>query len=472
MSVIVLGGGIGGLSASLYLSTLSKVTNIKLIEASSRFGGWIKTDQRDGYRFECGPRTIRPRGLPGMAGLDLIQDVGLADKILPIKSDHVAARNRMVYAKNQVCLLPNSLGGVFKTIPPFTKPLFIAGLRDIFGRKSKVPLSDESIYDFAARRFGQEIADYAIGPVICGICAGDAKEVSVKFILKELFEKEQKYGSAIRGVLIDQWKGNRAKPFVWSELFKRAAYEKWALYSLEGGIESIPRAIVQKLSANDSVSLQLNSPCDSINFESNRVDVTVNGKIESTEHLVSSLPSFKLATLMQHQHPELADELKMIKCNDVAVINLQYSADNLLETKGFGVLVPPIENIPILGIIFDSCCFDMNGKTVLTVMMGGKWFEKWFGANPTKEELLEITLKNIKTILKIEQKPDDYQINIQRQCIPQYVIGHHDRVQRIRSYIDAKKLPLSLCGASYDGVGVNDVILCSKNAINDISQFK
>jgi oxygen-dependent protoporphyrinogen oxidase len=85
--------------------------------------------------------------------------------------------------------MPNGPGGIFKTLPPFSKPLIFAGLKDIFTGKSKVPIEDESIYDFVARRLGKEVADYAISPVICGICAGDAKEISVKFLMKDIFEK-------------------------------------------------------------------------------------------------------------------------------------------------------------------------------------------------------------------------------------------------------------------------------------------
>jgi oxygen-dependent protoporphyrinogen oxidase len=197
------------------------------------------------------------------------------------------------------------------------------------------------------------------------------------------------------------------------------------------------------------------------------VEVTVNGVRHSAKHLISTLPSYRLAELVNHQHPRLADELKMIKCVDVAVINLHYKGE-LLQEQGFGLLIPPIENLPILGIIFDSCCFEMEGQTVLTVMAGGKWFEKWFGTDPKEQDLLKVSTDHVAKILGIHQKPDNFKVNILRNCIPQYVLGHHDRVERIRSYIREKKLPLSVCGASFDGVGVNDVILSAANAVKGL----
>lgn len=472
MKVTILGGGISGLSAAYYLSVLHRGVKVNLFEASSRFGGWIKTEQRDGYIFEAGPRTIRPKGMPGNATLEIIESLGLKKKIVPIRSSHIAAKNRMIYAKNEVCLLPSDIKGVFKPIKPFSKPLYLAGVKDLFGRRSKMPLNDESIYDFAKRRFGKELADYAVSSMICGICAGDAKEISVKFLMKNLFAKEQKYGGVIRGLVLDMIINGsdriKAPSFVPCDLYKKAKHERWSIYSLQGGLETLPKTMVEKLGESDSVSLNLNSTCDRIMFEAGGpANVSINRINYKTSHVISSLPSFQLAQLVEHQHPTLANDLKMIKCVDVAVINLHYKSD-LLEHKGFGLLVPPIENLPILGIIFDSCCFEMNGETVLTVMCGGKWFEHWFGKNPSESKLLEVALDNIRKILKINEKPDHHKVNILKSCIPQYVLGHHDRVERVRSYIEQHKLPLSLCGASYDGVGVNDVIVSARRAVDRV----
>lgn len=478
MSITILGGGISGLSAAAYLSTRHHGLKVNLYEAASRFGGWIKTDvrEKDGYIFEAGPRTIRPKGIAGNATLELIEWLGISERIIPIRSSHVAAKNRMIYAKGELCLLPSDIKGVFKTIPPFTKPLYYAGIKDLFGRKSKVPLDDESIYDFVARRFGKELADYAVSSMMCGICAGDAKEISVKFLMKNLFVKEQKFGGVIRGILFDIIVNgaDRIKPpaFVPSKLFQQARDKRWSIYSLAGGLETLPRAMVQKLEQNESVALNLNSNCERIKFEpGGPVQVSINGNIHKSRHIVSSIPSFRLAPLVAHQHPKLAEDLKMIQCVDVAVINLYYKAD-LLEHDGFGLLVPPIENLPILGIIFDSCCFDMEGHTVLTVMCGGKWFEKWFGKDPNEQQLLEVATEQVRKILKIEDKPDSHKVNILKSCIPQYVVGHHQRVERIRKYVHDHKLPISLCGASYDGVGVNDVILSARNVADQVELVK
>jgi oxygen-dependent protoporphyrinogen oxidase len=149
----------------------------------------------------------------------------------------------------------------------------------------------------------------------------------------------------------------------------------------------------------------------------------------------------------------------------VAVVNLAFKG-SVLNHNAFGFLIPPSEDKPILGVIFDTCSFPQSDFTVLTVMMGGRWFESrlGLGPKPSSDSILKIALTEIRSILKITADPCNYQVSLLRDCIPQYVVGHHDRVRRIREYISKHKLPLSLAGSSYDGVGVNDVILSAKNA--------
>jgi protoporphyrinogen/coproporphyrinogen III oxidase len=133
------------------------------------------------------------------------------------------------------------------------------------------------------------------------------------------------------------------------------------------------------------------------------------------------------------------------------------------------VLIAPSENLPILGIIFDSCIADSKGNTVLTVMSGGRFFDKFYKENSSKEFILKTALENVSKILKIHETPDHSEVYLHRQCIPQYTIGHHVRVERIRKYIADNDLPLSLGGAAFDGVGVNDVIYSSKSIASQIS---
>lgn len=102
-------------------------------------------------------------------------------------------------------------------------------------------------------------------------------------------------------------------------------------------------------------------------------------------------------------------------------------------------------------------------------MMGGAFFDHYFGQNSNEEYLKTVALEQLKNILHIQEDPLDVNVAILKDCIPQYLVGHNQRLIRIRDYISSHELPLALCGSSYNGVGINDVILSAKNAIEDIS---
>lgn len=102
-------------------------------------------------------------------------------------------------------------------------------------------------------------------------------------------------------------------------------------------------------------------------------------------------------------------------------------------------------------------------------MLGGAWFEKYFGTSSTEDHLLSVALNQVKSILNIKATPISSNVAILKDCIPQYIVGHNERVDRIKNYISEHKLPLYLCGASYEGVGVNDVIYSAKKAVSSIA---
>ncbi|XP_060648029.1 protoporphyrinogen oxidase [Drosophila nasuta] len=477
MKTAVLGGGISGLSAGYYiLRRFGKPFTI--YEASPRVGGWIRSEwhKNQGFFFESGPRTIRPKGLPGANTLELVEELQLPIK--PIPSSHASARNRMLYAKNQICMLPNSPRGLVSVVPPFSKPLYRALIHDLTTADSVVAKNqDESIYSFVQRRFGNEIADYAISPMICGICAGDAREISVRFLMESIFEHEQKYGGVLKGLLYsrfnDKYNALKDKIQVESNLYKRACKEKWAMYSLEDGLEQLPRSL-RKYLTERNVNVQLNSKCHNLRFNgADKAVMSFKNTDVPVSHVVSSLPAYQLAQLTKAQHPSLSAQLLSIPYVDVVVVNLQYDNDQLLKHNGFGLLVPPVENLPVLGIIFDSCCFDMAGNTVITVMMGGHWFDKWFGQQPppSQKELRDVAQQQVRRILGIMEDPKFSRVHTLHKCIPQYTVGHKRRVQGIREYIKSYKLPLSLCGAAYDGVGINDVILSARNQVDNLLEI-
>lgn len=466
MSVAVLGGGLSGLSAAYYLLKKLPNTSVTILESSNRCGGWIRSHKLpNGVIFEQGPRTIRPTGIPGTNTLQLIEELGLSEKIQPILRSHPAATTRLIYANNELHALPSSLFALFSKQSPFSKPLILQLMRDLVAeRKYK---QDEAIYDFVERRFGREIADYLISPLICGICAGNAKEISVNFLMKSLFEMEQKFGSVTRGLIFSAFTGKQHERND-SNLVKKAKNEKWSVYSFKDGLEELPLAL-QEAVIEKGAKIHYYADCAEIKLNNKKPLIKFkNGKTIEANHVISSLPSIVLAQLINKtSHKQLLELLLDIPFVTVAVVNFAFKG-KLIKKNAFGFLVAPKENLSILGVIYDSCCFSRGDNTVLTVMMGGRWFKQHFGENPSKEKLLNVALEQLKTILKFNVEPQDYKVNILQNCIPQYTVGHNKRVENMFDYVMKNDLHLSLCGSSYYGVGVNDAILSAKNAVEQL----
>lgn len=169
---------------------------------------------------------------------------------------------------------------------------------------------------------------------------------------------------------------------------------------------------------------------------------------------------------------EIRTLLNSIPYVDVAVINFMFEGKHLINEPAFGFLVPSSEeNVPILGVIYDTCSFPQGDKTIFTVMMGGAWFDQLFGQNPSSTDLESIALKHLKSILKIEEDPIKVICKVHEKCIAQYTVGHAQRVKKLRELTTKHaKLPLAFVGSAYDGVGLNDAIMSSKTQVQSVFQ--
>lgn len=125
------------------------------MEGSERLGGWIRSVRGpDGAVFELGPRGIRPAGVLGARTLLMVSELGLDSEVLPVRGDHAAAQNRFLYVGGALHALPSGIRGLLRPSPPFSKPLFWAGLKELTTPRGKDP--DETVHSFAQRRLGPE----------------------------------------------------------------------------------------------------------------------------------------------------------------------------------------------------------------------------------------------------------------------------------------------------------------------------
>jgi len=463
-SVCVLGGGLAGLSAAHY-AVRKGVEKVVLLESSQRLGGWINSSKipEQGVILESGPRTIRPAGEAGANTLALVEELGLASKVKPVKYGQPSSSNRLILVDGNLHKLPNSLSSLFRKLPPFSRPLILLLAKDLFTRKTRS--TDVSLHEFISRRFGSEVAEFLINPLVRGICAGDSRDLSVHFIASWLHTLEQKYGRVILGLLVesvkDFFKSQYRNKDYNCKLTAKAREEKWAVWGLEGGLETFIKALENSLE-KDGVEMKKGVIVERLDADGGVV--TVDGSI-SCDHVVLALPAFQAAHLLRPFSPDLHDSLSSIPFVDVAVVNLVYRGQ-VLDHEGFGFLVPSSQPQPILGCIYDTCTFPQGRDlTVFTVMLGGAWYEQVVGSK-TEGQVGELAVSTLTKVLGIDTQPLSVRVSSQKQCIAQYTVGHRQRVAKARDIIARSNLPFSLVGSSYDGVGINDTILSSKKAVD------
>ncbi|KXS15056.1 protoporphyrinogen oxidase-like protein [Gonapodya prolifera JEL478] len=481
-SVAILGGGIAGLSTAWHLQKLlpAKIP-ITLFEQSSHFGGWMESElvTRDGRRvlFEGGPRTLRIVGEPGKAMLELVHSLGLASSLKSVPKTSPAARNRYIYRGGQIHLLnPTPFNLLFSRSPVYAG-ILRGGVREAFVRRNSA--DDESVWNFFARRFDPRMADTLASAICHGVFAGNSKEMSMRSSFGSMWAAEQRSGSLVRDTMkgvITRSEDQAQLSNRWSShetaSFQKRLQQEASVVCFDQGMGRFPAAIVQDLRKASNVSLLGNQEVTKLELQEGPFSTIIHTKgnqPSSFSHVVSALPSTQLSRLL----PTLAN-LSHIPYTTVAVVNLAFPS-NVLPIRGFGYLVPGPEldaTGGVLGCIFDSESHGDLEITRCTIMAGGWAFSKYFGDPTTADHdaILETALRAMRDQLGVTVQPLSSRILIQRDCIPQLLVGHHKKVSDVQDKLQEFQGHVQAIGAWITGVSVNDGVLAGRTAAEQVAR--
>eukprot|EP00126_Sphaerothecum_destruens_P008955 Sdes_comp20395_c0_seq1m14343 len=375
--------------------------------------------------------------------------------------------------------VPTGLLQLFQTKgTPFSGILSSAFKEAFVPSKPSSETHDESIHEFVARRFGATIASNLVSSVVSGIYAGDSRKLSLKSCFPALSQHEREFGSVVKGMILSP----RLQPLFATHEGRNLSnhLKDSVMWTFKNGIETLPRQLVEKISALPNVSILTQTPIQQINFDSSKARLTLpSNRHHHPHHIVSCLPASTLANLIAHSLPSLATLLSQIPFVDVAVVNLAFDPCSL-PLRGFGYLTPAHHRGLLLGVVFDSCSFPdryPRGSTVLTVMLGGFRFGEQGGGGdgglgflPEEAVLKDVALKCVGDHLGIVSSPVAIQVSVLKSCIPQYHVGHSQILQAIHNSLATNPHlhSLSLLGSSYQGVSVPD---CVSNAVHLVSRF-
>ncbi|ORZ33602.1 hypothetical protein BCR44DRAFT_127899 [Catenaria anguillulae PL171] len=482
--IAVLGGGISGLATAHFVrrrladrtgtSGASDPIRITLIDKAPRLGGWIQSDvdRATGVLLEAGPRTLRPKGLPGALTLAMIHDLGLADQVVTVPMSSPSAKVRQMLFQDRVERLPVSLGEVIKTSRDANSPMagiVPAAVREVFvprrpsqsgaqGRKDE----DETIAAFLSRRFSPALVNNLVSGIVHGIYAGNPHQLSVRATFPSLWNAERDHRSVVLGVLKGAMSAmSPADAAALAELVQSrgpkfadlwAGASKASIYSVRGGLEAIVGGLEAALM--DHVEFNLGSQPTSIRLPTDparsTIEVTLaNGSTIRADHLVSTIPTPSLNSLLSASGSSASPALT-----------------HLAST---GKRTHP----HLLGIIFDSAAVPGLAEpeyTKFTVMMGGHYFSQPGVHVPSVVEAGELALDAVRRHLSIPEwvaTPVVVRARLHHECIPQYGVGHVQAVRRARDEVGARRV--ELVGAWYDGVGVNDCVRSAWEAAQRIA---
>ncbi|KAL9005920.1 MAG: hypothetical protein Q9188_001334 [Gyalolechia gomerana] len=497
-NVAVLGGGITGLASAYYLAQQLPHSHITLFEGSLRLGGWLRSKQVDVGNgkvvFEQGPRNLRPTRPNGWVTLDLVQSLGLEDQVLMTSKESVAAQNRFIYYPDHLVRLPGPGVSLLTSIvtilrEPLFKDLFSASLTEPF-KSAQRGMDDESIGSFISRRFKPALADNIISAIIHGIYAGDIYQLSVRSIFPILWyaEKEVKSVTAAVGKgLTLRWPQDVSLKAEWAKAApvtgKIKAVRDSSVFTFKRGIGQLADRLVSRLQEFPNVNIRLGTTVDGLQRQSDggshKIGLMIRPDFNKTDkpitaeftHVISTISSKALSSIVVPVSS--VHMLSQTPSVTVMVVNLCFSNPSILPARGFGYLLPrslPFEQNPeyALGVVFDSDATigqDEVPGTKVTVMLGGHWWDGWV-AYPDEDMGASMARAVLKRHLGISEEPQAIHVGLQKDCIPQYTVGHHSRMARADGELWRQfNGRLKVAGNSYTGVGLNDCIRSARNVV-------
>jgi oxygen-dependent protoporphyrinogen oxidase len=443
--VVIVGGGLSGLATAFRLKQLRPDVSIDVLESRERAGGNIGTENHDGFVVETGPNGFLDR-TPDVR--DLCRDLGLADRL--VAASEAARKNRFLFLDGKLKKMPGgplglltspllSLGGKWKL---FTEPF----------RKKRSTGGEESIAEFVTRRAGKQAADIFADALVTGIHGGDPHQLSVAAAFPRLPKFEAEAGSIIKGFMRSAKKRRKD-----GESRGEPRPGPMRMWSFKEGLQVMSDALATSLGDSLHSGIEVRS-----------IRPTVDGtwsvnagqaKKWTADAVVLATPAARQAAILSMIDAPLAEQIAGIPYNRIAVVALGYKkADCPNPADGFGYIAPQNTRRDVLGVQWCSSIYPgraPEGCVMWRALCGG--IHRGEMLDWPDERLLRAVHAELKLAMGLTGEPVFSRIIRWHAAIPQYVIGHLDRVARIDS-LAAKHRGLFLTGNAYRGVAMGDCV--------------
>lgn len=461
--IVIVGGGITGLATAHALISGAHATKrtlaITLLERSARLGGNIVTERRDGFTLDGGPDSWVSSKPQATA---LARGVGLGDELV---STLEAFRRVYVAWDGVLHAVPEGLVLAVPTriLPVLQSRLFSWRAKVRMGLEPFVPRhkglgddDDESIASFVSRRLGREVCDRLAAPLLGGIFAGDAGDLSIRATFPQFVEMEEKHGSLIRAM--------RASPRGAAARDGKAPPS--AFTSLRGGMGSVIDALAKALA---EIDVRMNARARRVarlpsGDPRGRYAIEMEGASDESavyaDDVVLAMPAHATASMLRDLDPSVADELAGIPYVSTATVFLAFRKSDVkhpLDATGF--IVPRALGRPMLAATWVTSKWGARapeGQVLMRVFFGGATGQGILAKDDA--ELATLAQSELGSMMGgLEAKPLFTRVFRFDRASAQPLVGHLGRMRRIRAGLE--RLPgVFVAGGGLDGIGIPDCV--------------
>jgi oxygen-dependent protoporphyrinogen oxidase len=366
LEALIVGGGISGLTVAHASGLQNKPGVCELWESTDRLGGTIGTDRVDGYSVDWGPNGFLDRE---PLTLQLVEEIGLKDRLEPANAK---SEKRFIAKHGRLHPVPFSVAKMLSTklLSPLEKARvfcepFIPGRRED---------TEESIFDFAARRIGRAAAETFVDPMVSGIYGGVARELSLPACFPVMREMELRYGGLVKALIARQLERRRTRHQAGAAKKKSGgpAGPGGHLTSFKGGLD----ALTHRLEARLDPIIRKNCRILSIRrIEGGWEIADQTGITVQARNLVLACPTYAAAEMLKDFDRDLSDALDAIPYAPIIVVATGHRREDVRHPlDGFGFLIPRTQGLRTLGSIWTSSIFEERapeGFVQFRSMLGG-----------------------------------------------------------------------------------------------------
>lgn len=471
-TVVIVGGGISGLSTAFALQERAAAAGQPLrctvVESAHSWGGKILTRRTGEFVTEAGPDSFLAQK---PAGLELCAKLGLADQLI---NTNETGKKAFVWSRGRLHELPEGLVTfVPKQLGPFLRSGLLSwvGLArmgcDMFVPRGPAQ-SDESLAAFFRRRFGSQAFERVLEPLMAGIYAGDADQMSLKATFPRFYELEQEYGSIVRGMMAAR---KKMPP-------RPAGGPKRTMFvSLKNGLGDLVTALADRLTKQGG-ELRVGCKVEALRVRSHQLGrwmydlILQDGGALSTESLVLATPAYVSAELLRPLTPIAGGLLELIPYASTATVTMAYPASSVTGVvEGFGFVVPRAEGKDLIAATWTSLKWPHRApadQVLVRCYVGGVGREAILELDDAA--LIQRVRAELSTLCGLSAVPHYTSVNRWHKAMPQYTIGHLDRLNQLEAAL-SRYPGLILTGAAYRGVGIPDCIRDGVLAAERVMQF-